>query len=375
MTKRYVLDEGLSVEKPGEGSAKWQKLFPVNVTKHRGDFPGGRIDFTTTMLGVMAANARAVLAKGHQIQVNYHHLGGNDVAASAPLESTVAAGWIKDVQDRADGLWALMEWTERARKFIEANELKYLSPEFALEYANRDTGKKQGPTLLGAALTNTPFLKELPRVAATDASQADEATTGVKRMDKKLICAALGLSEDTADEAVLAKMTELAQVPVKLTDAGVKLTEATAKVTTLSEQVTALSAENLSLKAEKEKAQEEKQKVEVKVFFDGLVTAGRISPAERAGLEPLALKSGVEQFRFYEKLEKKKVDLTEHGTDGAPPPESVKLAEMQKKLDERVAAIRKQDEKLTFVQAHDLAMSEMPTVRDQLYGPPAKANA
>src|SRR5262245_4771986 len=97
---RFRLDEGLPVEKPG-AEPKYQKLFPLGVVKHRADFPKGKIDFSADFLGAMAANFKALKsATGHELQVNFNHIGGVDVDPRAPVESTVAAGWIRDVELR-----------------------------------------------------------------------------------------------------------------------------------------------------------------------------------------------------------------------------------------------------------------------------------
>jgi phage I-like protein len=260
----------------------------------------------------MERNAKALLAKGQDIQVNYNHLGDSEVA---PLEKTVAAGWIQDVQLRDDGLWALMKWTDRARAFIQADELRYLSPEFFTEYTNRDTGKPQGPTLVGAALTNTPFLKELPRVAASDTTQAEpSADTKARRMDKKAICAALGLSEDTADDVVLAKLKELtaSEKTLKASEhqAGVKLGELQAEKAKLATEVADLKKNLTEVLAEKNKA-------ETKAFIDSLISTGRLEPALRPGVEELAAKHGLDAIKFMEKAPpNSRVNMNETGVEG-----------------------------------------------------------
>lgn len=344
----------------------WNKLFPLGVTKHHPGF--GKIEFTQKWCEELVRNAKDLIGKGHRIQGNYHHFGGLQASPEMPLESTIASGWIHDIELREDGPYALIEWTARAKGFIDAKELLYLSPEFWTEFTNRDTGKKQGPTLIGFALTNVPFLKELPPLAAAEQStQADPpADTGAKRMDKKLICALLGLAEDVADTAVLAKLKELAEAGQKLTLSETKVAELVALKETaakLTERVAALEKDKATLLSENATFLADKKKTEVTAFFDDLVREGKLTPASRASFEKLALQHGLESVVSLKELPVA-VPMGERGI-GAPGASTV--ADAQKRLDARVAELRKADTKLTFTEAHQAALSEMPEVAKALY--------
>lgn len=65
-------------------------------------------------------------------------------------------------------LWGWYEPTDRARHLIENREYRYISP--AINWAGRDksTGKIDGTTLTSVALTNRPFLEELPAIRLSD---------------------------------------------------------------------------------------------------------------------------------------------------------------------------------------------------------------
>ena len=65
------------------------------------------------------------------------------------------------------GRWILFgryEPTDRARQLIRNREYRYVSAAFAKDYPDRKTGQSQGLTLTSVALTNQPFLDELPEV-------------------------------------------------------------------------------------------------------------------------------------------------------------------------------------------------------------------
>ncbi len=97
-----------------------------------------------------------------------------------------AAGWIKGLQARTDGIWGLAEWTERAAAHLRAKEYRYISPVF--------THTRQGEVtrLLRAALTNNPAL-ELTALASAEKSMIDLAQL------RQL----LGLPDDADDAAIM----------------------------------------------------------------------------------------------------------------------------------------------------------------------------
>jgi hypothetical protein len=61
-------------------------------------------------------------------------------------------------------LYGRYEPTEKARKLIRSREYRYTSAAFAKDYPDRKTGESQGLTLTSVALTNQPFLDELPEI-------------------------------------------------------------------------------------------------------------------------------------------------------------------------------------------------------------------
>ena len=63
-----------------------------------------------------------------------------------------AAGWIKKLMDRGkQGLWGVVDWTERARDYLGRKEYRYLSPVFLKRQSDGRVVR-----LLNAGLTNAP---------------------------------------------------------------------------------------------------------------------------------------------------------------------------------------------------------------------------
>lgn len=362
----FLLDRGFAIEKPGEESGpKWNQLFPANVTKYRKDFPGGKIEFTDEVLGTFARNY-AAMGKP-RLALNYFHRGMSVPGDTTPIDAKVAAGWIVDVEHRpGKGLWALMDFTKRAREYVNADEITQLSPEFALNYVNTDTGKSQGPTLLGAALLNDPFLKELPRVAASDNPNAAYAA-GAPTMKK--LANALGLADDATEDQMLAALAEF----MKKKDAPDP--EKEKAFADLQSQVTSLSdlhkgtAEKLAESQKELEAMKQAAKdAEVKSLCDKLVAEGKVLPAQTDTLKTFILSAGAEKVEAFYAEMKPVVEMGEQGVESGPGPKTKDAAAAQKRLDDRIAEMRKADASLTFTDAHRLALSEMPEVGETLFG-------
>ena len=162
---------------PADGLAR----IPILVT---GSWvKGGReVCFTRGDLGRAIENFRKLA--NHDLNVDYDHAcedldraageptpsAGRIVAMNEPEEFKSADGEIGrsgDQEDPSPGRWILYgqyEPTDRARKLIKNREYRYVSAAFAKDYPDRKTGEPQGLTLTSVALTNQPFLDELPEI-------------------------------------------------------------------------------------------------------------------------------------------------------------------------------------------------------------------
>lgn len=165
-----------------------------------------------------AANAARMIALlkrvGRDLQVDYDHASENpDLKAEGRAP---ASGWIKFdtlTYEPGRGLIADITWTAAAAAKIVAKEMRFLSPVF---YWSRDTGDVL--LLKSVALTNDPATN-LPVSAALTADALatlardlelpeDQPRKGV-RMDKTLLCLALGIAASATDESVLTAVSAM----------------------------------------------------------------------------------------------------------------------------------------------------------------------
>ena len=102
----------------------------------------------------LAAMVAAFRSRGVDLVIDYEH-------QSLQGERAPAAGWIKDLEARPDGLWARVEWTRQAREYLLSKEYRYFSPVLRLDPATR-----RPLALMHLGLTNVPAIKRLPPLVA-----------------------------------------------------------------------------------------------------------------------------------------------------------------------------------------------------------------
>ncbi len=97
-------------------------------------------------------------------------------------EQAPAAGWVKALEVRDDGLWGQVQWTQKAEEYIKAKEYRYLSPVIYFDYPDAVTGETLPAFLDSVALTNRPFLPSMEAIARRE--QMDELVKLVGARDE-----------------------------------------------------------------------------------------------------------------------------------------------------------------------------------------------
>lgn len=154
----------ISLEADPDPAPDWLRLLPLGEVS-LGD---GRAPFSVDR-EALEAMVKHFQERGLDLVIDYEHqtLSGH----KAP-----AAGWIKDLEAREDGLWAKVEWTDAARSYLGAREYRYFSPVLRLAKDSR-----RPVALLHAALTNTPAMDRLaPLVAKSRGQGPGKQGSGVR---------------------------------------------------------------------------------------------------------------------------------------------------------------------------------------------------
>ncbi len=179
----HALDLGASRPVP-----EWVHLLPLKGFTGRDGRGPYRLDDPQAVVAATQAHQ-----KGVPIPIDYDHqlLYSPQNGRPAP-----AAGWITDLEARADGVWGRVEWTEAAAAHLAAREYRFLSPVF-----KHRTYDGTVTRIECAALTNIPNL-ELTALA----SRLDN--DGGEDMDLTqflaMLASALGMTGTPTPEAVAA---------------------------------------------------------------------------------------------------------------------------------------------------------------------------
>jgi hypothetical protein len=150
---------------------------------------GREVSFTLDELRAAVANFQKLA--NHDLNVDYDHAcedleraagkptpsAGRIVALDEPEAFRDSGSGIRDSGEprtpNSESRWILYgryEPTDRARELIKNREYRYVSVAFTKDYPDRKTGEPQGLTLTSVALTNQPFLDELPEIWLATAS-------------------------------------------------------------------------------------------------------------------------------------------------------------------------------------------------------------
>ncbi len=173
-----------------------------------------------------------------------------DHFSADPEKSSEAAGWINELENRADGIWAKIRWSDTGEAAVKSGRYRLASPVFPrapVDLLNSGAEKKRLRVLrlLSVALTNDPNLKGMVPLSnrsdefrrGAGALPAGNETTKQESKSMKSVCVLLGLSADANEESVHGAVTKLMN----------RATEAEAATVPLKNRVAEVEAENKGL--------------------------------------------------------------------------------------------------------------------------------
>jgi hypothetical protein len=190
----------------GAGGGTWLSSIMPDPVRSDGGVPLYRIPVAVTgswiknghHFSITAKDLRDCVAnfdkrKNGQIPIDYEHASEQPEVAQG--KDVPAAGWIHSLSIAQNGKTRLMadvEWLEKAKSAIQAGEYRFFSPALDWDFRDKQSGEPQGCTMTSGALTNHPFLEELPPIHLTDNARSQGAVLltdlaenkGVKTMKK-----------------------------------------------------------------------------------------------------------------------------------------------------------------------------------------------
>jgi Mu-like prophage I protein len=162
-----------SVSQVGADGARrtWVMLLPEGEYEH----PKGTLKLTRPMLDEVKRNFDSHV-RGVDIALDYDH--------RASEGDSRAFGWIEAVEYFASGraplreqlggypsgLWALVKWTTLGLKDVGDQIYRYISAEYRPDWTNPVNNKTYHNVLIGATLTNRPFMNHMPAIQLSEVS-------------------------------------------------------------------------------------------------------------------------------------------------------------------------------------------------------------
>jgi phage I-like protein len=320
-------------------SSKWNLVFP------RGEWHGpnlasigGSIVIDDAMLREVVANWQAAGKPPLPVRKTHAHLDEADPVKRLELEKAV--GLLADMRVTAQGLEVLTEWNDAGVAAVQSGEWNFWSPEWAPQHTDRRTGDTRGWWLSGVALTNDPFFHTMPAVAASTAIPPGSPTGKPNKgqsMNYAKIAAALGMPEDSTEEAILAECSKM-----KASSGAMQasLTAAVQKaVQPVELQLKAATERIATIEAEKAKAAEALFERDVHDVIESAKREGYACEPMRASIALVAKASGLDEAKKLARSASKLAASTT-GTGGATPVDVLKasVTEYNRLVDEQVKA-------------------------------------
>lgn len=249
-----------------DGSAREVQILKVGDYEHP---LYGRFKITTEVLRKFKENFDRKVRK-IDLAFNYEH-------GESKAHGTKAAGWIKNllVKNNDSELWAEPDWTQSGLQHVSEKEYRYTSAEFLPKYKEEGSNKVHDWVLIGAALTNKPFIKGMTAIAA---SELHNKGNKEGRRDMKLAELKVELSEHGIDLSELQKRAEMVDglesekiaLSEKLESTTKEKTALEGKVTALNEKVAVIEKEKSEIKFNELKKKGMDEGKLTKVMCDGV---------------------------------------------------------------------------------------------------------
>lgn len=243
-------------------------------------------------------------APGGQFVLDETH--ATDLAATEGRPAP-ARGWFTDLQARADGIYARVDWNAAGKALMADKAYRFISPVFAHDKAGNIM------RLLRASLTNTPNLVGMAALNAQetsdmdllaqlrqalglgDTADADAVITKIKSINAgttamQSISSAFGLAADATGEVVLGTAKKASEALASIAKAAglqnasdpTAVVAAVEKLATgVPDQVKALQSELTTVTTRLNTALATSAKERAAAFVDGEIKAGR------TGLRPM----------------------------------------------------------------------------------------
>lgn len=155
-------------------------------------------------------------------------------------KSSESFGWVRQLENRSDGIWGRIEFSDLGEQAVKNRRYKFVSPVFwpAKDIERLDGNKVRPLRIDSFGLTNSPNFKGMvPFTNRADASAAADEPNQPPKQSMKQVAQRLGLSADASEDSILAALDKLAN----------RATSAETQATDLNKEVGELKNRNAEM--------------------------------------------------------------------------------------------------------------------------------
>lgn len=196
------------------------------------------------------------LRHGHELLIDHEHFSDQIDKESR------AYGWLQELQNRADGIYARIRWTATGKAAVDGGDYRFFSTEYdrpSLKVLNSESPRRVRPLQLdGLTLTNMHNNRGQKPITNRDtfadpggSADQDKNNKNNQRKNMQRIAQALGLAAEASEDAILDAITKLK------TDAG-KSGEMKQQVETMTNRIKALESDQVTTLIEAHGIKDEK---------------------------------------------------------------------------------------------------------------------
>jgi hypothetical protein len=157
--------------------------------------------------------AAGKLRHGNEMLIDHEHF--SDQAD----QETRAYGWLQELQNRADGIYARVRWTKTGREAVDGGDYRFFSTEYEpkdLQPITAASGKRKTGMqrvrplrLSGLSLTNMNNNRGQKPITNRDPNGLADKPPRTERQTMNTVAIKLGLAADAPEETVLAEVSRL----------------------------------------------------------------------------------------------------------------------------------------------------------------------
>jgi hypothetical protein len=268
----------------------------------------GTLEITHELLNSMVNNFNKNIL-GREISFDWNH------------EAKKASAWLRDARVENDLLVGTVELTKSGKESVENKEYGYFSIEFTDDYKDAETGDKYGPTIMGGALTNRPFISKLRKIEFSLDDENIKLYREVNKMPEEIKREPVKVTEE-ADTKKDVKLEEFEKIQAKnqeLEDKLKKLEETKAakeedvkleefisaqnkQLQAMEDRIAKLTEANKALEEDSKKAKANAKVSEIKLFCDKLLNDEHHHPSVVETVKDLLLENPSDEkvYKFSE---------------------------------------------------------------------------